>query len=86
MLHTGLGPEQPVSGFMTKVIGAALQLGGMPVPKGGGVRLVDALAAIVREAGGDLRTDAEVERILVSDGRATAVRLVDGEALRPSAR
>jgi phytoene dehydrogenase-like protein len=82
VLHTGLGPEQPLSGFMTKVIGAALQLGGMPVPKGGGVKLVDALAAIVREAGGDLRADAEVERILVADGRATAVRLADGEAIQ----
>ena len=81
VLHTGLGPEQPLSGFMTKVIGAALQLGGMPVPKGGGVELVEALAAIVREAGGELRTDAEVERILVADGRATAVRLAGGEAI-----
>jgi phytoene dehydrogenase-like protein len=82
VLHTGLGPEQAVSGFMTKVIGAALQLGGMPVPRGGGVRLVEALAAVVREAGGELRTEAEVERILVSDGRATAVRLTDGEVLQ----
>ena len=82
VLHTGLGPEQAMSGFMTKVIGAALQLGGMPVPKGGGVRLVEALAAIIREAGGELRTEAEVERILVSDGRATAVRLADGEVIR----
>jgi len=81
VLHTGLGPEQAMSGFMTKVIGAALQLGGMPVPKGGGIKLVDALAAIVREAGGELRTEAEVERILVSDGRATAVRLADGEVI-----
>ena len=81
VLHTGLGPEQAMSGFMTRVIGAALQLGGMPVPRGGGVALVDALAAIVREAGGELRTEAEVERVLVSDGRATAVRLVDGEVI-----
>ena len=63
------------------MIGAALQLGGMPVPRGGGVALVDALAAIVREAGGELRTEAKVERVLVSDGRATAVRLVDGEVI-----
>ena len=49
VLHTGLGPEQAVSGFMTQVIGCAIQLGGMPVPRGGGIRLVEALAAIVRE-------------------------------------
>ena len=51
MLHTGLGPDQAMSGFMTQVIACALQLGGMPVPKGGGVALVEALAAIVRDGG-----------------------------------
>jgi phytoene dehydrogenase-like protein len=82
VLHTGLGPDQATSGFMTQVIAAALQLGGMPVPRGGGVRLVDALSGIVRDAGGVVRTAAEVERILVSGGRATAVRLVGGETVR----
>ena len=57
VLHTGLGPESAVSGFMTQVIACALQLGGMPVPVGGGVKLVDALAGIVRDAGGELRTE-----------------------------
>jgi phytoene dehydrogenase-like protein len=82
VLHTGLGPDQATSGFMTQVIACALQLGGMPVPKGGGVVLVDALAGIVRDAGGEVRTGAEVERVLVSDGTATAVRLADGETIR----
>jgi phytoene dehydrogenase-like protein len=81
VLHTGLGPDQAASGFMTQVIACALQLGGMPVPKGGGVKLVDALSAIVRDAGGELRTGAEVERVLVSDGRATAVRLANAETV-----
>jgi phytoene dehydrogenase-like protein len=81
VLHTGLGPEQAVSGFMTQVIACAIQLGGMPVPRGGGVRLVEALAAIVREGGGELRTDAHVERVLVSDGRASGVRLAGGETI-----
>ncbi|HUF02425.1 MAG TPA: NAD(P)/FAD-dependent oxidoreductase, partial [Gaiellaceae bacterium] len=82
VLHTGLGPDQATSGFMTQVIACALQLGGMPVPKGGGVVLVDALAGIVRDAGGEVRTGAAVERILVSEGRATAVRLAGGETIR----
>jgi phytoene dehydrogenase-like protein len=81
VLHTGLGPDQAASGFMTQVIACALQLGGMPVPKGGGVKLVDSLAAIVTDAGGEVRTDAEVERVLVSDGRATAVRLTNSETV-----
>jgi phytoene dehydrogenase-like protein len=81
VLHTGLGPDQAISGFMTQVIACALQLGGMPVPRGGGVKLVDGLATIVREAGGELRTECEVERIIVSDGRATAARLAGGETI-----
>ena len=84
VLHTGLGPDQAVSGFMTQVIACALQLGGMPVPRGGGVKLVEGLATIIREAGGELRTEAEVERILVSGGKATAVRLADGDTVTAS--
>ena len=84
VLHTGLGPDQATSGFMTQVIACALQLGGMPVPRGGGVKLVDGLATIVREAGGELRTESEVERIVVSDGRATAVALAGGETIAAS--
>ena len=82
VLHTGLGPDQATSGFMAQVIACALQLGGMPVPKGGGIRLVDGLAGIVRDAGGELHTAVDVERVLVSGGRATAVRLADGETIR----
>ena len=85
VLHTGLGPESAVSGFMTQVIACAIQLGGMPVPAGGGVRLVEALAGIVRDAGGELRTNAEVARIPVVDGGAAGVELADGESI-PAAR
>jgi phytoene dehydrogenase-like protein len=82
VLHTGLGPDNAVSGFMTQVIACAVQLGGMPVPVGGGSRLVEALAGIVRDAGGELRTEAEVERITVSSGRATGVALAGGETVQ----
>lgn len=84
VLHTGLGPDQATSGFMTQVIGAALQLGGMPVPVGGGVRLVEALAGIVTDAGGEVRLEADVQRVLVANGRATGVRLADGEVVGAS--
>ncbi len=84
VLHTGLGPDQATSGFMTRVIAAALQLGGMPVPVGGGVRLVEALIGIVEDAGGDVRLGAEAARILVANGRATGVRLADGDVVASS--
>jgi phytoene dehydrogenase-like protein len=81
VLHTGLGPDAASSGFMAQVIGVAIELGGMPVPRGGGVKLVDALAGIVRDNGGVCESGRDVERILVSDGRATGVRTADGEEI-----
>jgi phytoene dehydrogenase-like protein len=81
VLHTGLGPDAAVSGFMTQVIAVAIELGGMPVPKGGGVKLVEALSGIVRAAGGELETGRDVERIVVENGRATGVRLADGTSI-----
>lgn len=80
-LHNGLGPDDAGSAFITKVIGSAIAMGGMPVPKGGGRTLVDALVGIVTDAGGLLLTEAEVTRVEVSRGRATGVRLADGRRL-----
>ena len=79
VLHTGLGPDAASSGFMCQVIACALQLGGMPVPRGGGSMLVDALAGIVRDAGGELRTEAEAAAVLLGEDGARGVRLVSGE-------
>jgi phytoene dehydrogenase-like protein len=54
------------------------------VPRGGGWKLVDALAAIVRDAGGELETGREVEQILVRDGRAVGVRVAGGDIVNAS--
>ncbi len=81
VLHTGLGPDAASSGFMAQVIGVAIELGGMPVPRGGGVKLVEALAGIVRDADGSCETGRHVERIVVELGRATGVRTADGEVI-----
>ncbi|MCF6745874.1 NAD(P)/FAD-dependent oxidoreductase [Blastococcus sp. KM273128] len=79
--HEGLGPDDALSGFINKVIALALAQGGCPVPEGGGVRLVEALAGIVTDAGGTTRTGADVVAVQTSDGRATGVRLADGEVV-----
>jgi phytoene dehydrogenase-like protein len=84
VLHTGLGPDAALSGFMTQVIAVAVELGGMPVPSGGGSKLVEALAGVVRDARGALETGKDVEQILVSDGRATGVRIAGGELVHAS--
>ncbi len=82
VLHTGLGPDGAVSGFMTQVIAVAVETGGMPVPRGGGVKLVGALGDIVRARGGSLETGRDVEQVVVEDGRAVGVRTVDGTVVR----
>jgi phytoene dehydrogenase-like protein len=81
VLHTGLGPDQATSGFMTQVIAVAVQEGGMPVPRGGGAKLADALVQLIRDHGGTCETDRDVERVVVRSGRAVGVRLTDGETI-----
>jgi phytoene dehydrogenase-like protein len=82
VLHTGLGPDAAGSGFMTQVIAVAVQEGGMPIPRGGGARLVDALVALIRDRGGVCETGRDVERVIVENGAAVGVRLTDGEVVR----
>jgi len=84
VLHTGLGPDAAASGFMTQVIGVAVQEGGMPIPRGGGARLVDALVRLIEDNGGSCETGCDVERVLVRDGEATGVRLAGGEEVAAS--
>jgi phytoene dehydrogenase-like protein len=81
VLHTGLGPDAATSGYMSKVIAVAVQEGGMPIPRGGGDRLVEALAQLIRDHGGVLETGRDVERVLVEDGVARGVRTADGETV-----
>lgn len=49
--------------------------------RGGIGKLADALAAVIRGQGGEIRTDAEVKQIVVKDERATGVVLKNGEEL-----
>jgi phytoene dehydrogenase-like protein len=84
VLHTGLGPDAAVSGFMTQVIAVAIQEGGMPIPHGGGARLVDALVQLIRDHGGICETGSDVEVVLVQEGEAVGVRLSGGETLTAS--
>jgi phytoene dehydrogenase-like protein len=51
----------------------------MPVPQGGGARLVDALVRLIQDHGGVCATGHDVERVLVKGGRATGVQFAGGE-------
>jgi phytoene dehydrogenase-like protein len=81
VLHTGLGPDAASSGFMTQVIAVAVQEGGMPIPRGGGAKLAEALVQLIRDHGGACETGRDVERVVVRAGRAVGVRIAGGEGV-----
>lgn len=54
---------------------------GMSVVEGGASRLPEALAALVREAGSEVRPNSPVSRIVVERDRATGVELESGERI-----
>ncbi|GGK42872.1 phytoene desaturase family protein [Salinarimonas ramus] len=82
VLHVGLGPESAYSGQMIKVIAFSLEAAGAPIVKGGARAILEAFARLIGDHGGAIREKSEVERILVENGRAAGVRLVDGTELR----
>ncbi|MEU5539739.1 NAD(P)/FAD-dependent oxidoreductase [Streptomyces sp. NPDC020362] len=59
--------------------------GGAYYPRGGGQVFAARLIDVVQAHGGQVRTKATVERILVEEGRAVGVRLDDGETIEAAA-
>ena len=59
---------------MAQVIAVAVQEGGMPIPRGGGAKLADALVQLIRDHGGTCETGRDVERVLVRSGARPGVR------------
>lgn len=82
VLHCGLGTESAMSGLMLKVVAFTLEAVGMPMPKGGNARTVDAFRTLIERHGGQLHTGADVARVLVEQGRAVGVALADGREFR----
>jgi phytoene dehydrogenase-like protein len=80
-LHADLSPEAVLGGFFAWVLCALGQDVGWPVPEGGSGQLTAALVARLRAHGGELVCDAPVDRIVVRDRRAVAVR-TRGEEVR----
>lgn len=80
-LHCGLTVGDAYSGAMGRVIAFALEAAGAPVVKGGSGQASRAFAALIAEKGGEVRCGADVDRILVRDGRVAGVRLVGGEEI-----
>lgn len=79
VLHTGLPPDGAGGGFQTLATAAALHAVGLPVVRGGASRFVDAFVSLIRAHGGEVRTNAEVVRIVTRGGRAVGVRTAEEE-------
>src|SRR5208282_390751 len=56
-------------------------VGNSAFPRGGMGALTSAMAAAAQQAGAEIRTDAEVERIIVKNGAAVGVVLRGGEEI-----
>jgi len=80
-MHLDFGPDVS-GGAMFPFLEAFTDMRtGIAVARGGASRLIDALVALLGEAGGELRLGAEVTRVVVEGGRAAAVELAGGERI-----
>ena len=84
ILHTGLSPNDALSGHMGKLIAFSLETAGMPVVKGGSANLVRAFSSLIEDNGGVLKCEADVDEILVSGNKATGVILTSGQSFQAS--
>lgn len=79
------GPSTPGTAYVLLHDHASVEQGGgtrqWGFVRGGMGKLTEAMAEAVREARGEIRTGAEVERILVRNGRATGVLLRGGQEI-----
>jgi len=82
------GPRTPGTAYVLlhHLMGAAETVGAAAwgFVRGGMGMVSEAIASAAREKGAEIRTDAEVERILVNDGRARGVALRNGEQIEAS--
>ncbi|PZU59134.1 MAG: FAD-dependent oxidoreductase [Sphingobium sp.] len=81
ILHTGLGPEAPLSALMGKLILFTLEAAGIPFVEGGVSGLVTAFDKLIAAQGGEVRVGSEVRRIIVERGVARGVETADGQRL-----
>lgn len=81
LLHAGLTPDSAMGGLMIPLFALTMHGAGLPVVKGGQGRFVAAFEGLFAELGVTVRTGTSVDRVLVTGGRASGVRLATGETL-----
>ncbi|WP_270933261.1 1-hydroxycarotenoid 3,4-desaturase CrtD [Falsiroseomonas oryzae] len=77
--------SSPLQAPATLMLVAHVELQGLWAVQGGMIRLAEALADVARARGAAFRYEAEVREILVDGGRASGVRLADGETVPAAA-
>ena len=83
-LHLDYAPDVAGGCWMPFLETNADERNGISIARGGSARLIEAMVGAVRSTGGELRTRAPVDRIVVRHGRAVGVRLVDGNEVGAS--
>ena len=80
-LHSDLSPESggsAVFGWLLCMLGQTV---GYPVPVGGAGALIEAMVSRLHSVGGQVRLNAPVTRVTLTQGRATGVQLASGEVI-----
>jgi phytoene dehydrogenase-like protein len=81
-LHTDVGPDDPCGAMVGFMLAVMASSAGFPVAEGGAGAITAALRRRCEEAGGRVITGRRVERVVVREGRAVAVRLEGGDEVR----
>lgn len=80
-MHLDFGPDVSGGGMFPFIEALGDMEAGISIVQGGASHLAEGLAALVREQGGEVRTNAPVVRVLTDGARVTGVELNTGERL-----
>lgn len=78
-LHLDFGPDVSGGAMFPFLESFSDMDAGMSVVQGGASHMVEALAGLIREHGGEVRTNAEVTRVMTDGEQAIGVELASGE-------
>lgn len=81
-LHTSISPDDVGGGKLAWLFDCIVQDYGNKVIKGGMSNLISALSASFHNAGGEIITDASVEKLIIKNNRVTGCRLQNGDIIR----
>jgi phytoene dehydrogenase-like protein len=80
-LHADVGPDDRFGAGLGYMLAVSATTGGYPVPVGGAQRITNALVRILESHGGRLRLGARATKVVVTNGRASAVCIDGGDEI-----